>query len=87
MRTIKQLIRKDRKVYIYLRNEAVRLRFSHDADTEGITFDDGEKPQRDPWTMLWHSCPVVRFVFLVLPAECVMAAVPKTPFVSITKSI
>lgn len=43
MRTIKQLIRKDKKVYIYLRNEAVRLRFSHDADDEGITFDDGEK--------------------------------------------
>ncbi len=43
MRTIKQLIRKDKKVYIYLRNEAIRLRFSHEAEKEGITFDDGEK--------------------------------------------
>ncbi len=43
MRTIKQLIQKDKKVYLYLRNEAVRLRFSHEADKEGITFDDGEK--------------------------------------------
>ena len=40
MRTI---IQKDTKVYIYLRNEAVRQRFSQDADNEGITFDDGKK--------------------------------------------
>ncbi len=43
MRTIKQLIQKDKKVYLYLRNEAVRLRFSYESDKEGITFDDGEK--------------------------------------------
>lgn len=43
MRTIKQLIQKETKVYIYLRNEAVKQRFSQDADNEGIAFDDGKK--------------------------------------------
>ena len=43
MRIIKQLIQKETKVYIYLRNEAVKQRFSQDADNEGIAFDDGKK--------------------------------------------
>lgn len=66
MRTIKQLIQKETKVYIYLRNEAVRQRFSKDADNEGITFDDGKKVQRGLWTMLWHYYREARFVFSAL---------------------
>ena len=64
MRTIKQLIRKDRKVYIYLRNEAVRLRFSHDADTEGITFDDGEKASERPVDDVMALLPGGKICFL-----------------------
>lgn len=48
MRTIKQLIRNDRKVYIYLGNEAIRRRFGKDADREGITFGDKEKATHRP---------------------------------------
>lgn len=43
MRTIKELINQEKKVYILLRTKAVQYRFMSDADREGITFGDGTK--------------------------------------------
>ncbi len=39
MRTIKQLIRSDRKIYIYLRNRETKEKFCRDVEAEGITFE------------------------------------------------
>ena len=44
MRTIKELIRNEKKVYIYLSSKAIEYRFMSDAEREGITFGDGIKP-------------------------------------------
>ncbi len=44
MRTIKQLISKEQKVYILLKNKAIQFRFMSDAEYEGITFSDDAKP-------------------------------------------
>ena len=44
MRTIKSLASNEKKVYIYLRNTAIQLRFMSDAEREGITYGDGTKP-------------------------------------------
>ncbi|MBQ4568480.1 MAG: hypothetical protein IJA62_00235 [Ruminococcus sp.] len=41
MRTIRELINKDRKVYIFLRTKAMEYRFMSDAQREGITYSDG----------------------------------------------
>ena len=49
MRTIKQLIGKEQKVYIVLKNKAIMFRFISDAEYEGITFGDKVKPtERTP---------------------------------------
>lgn len=43
-RSIKNLIpQKDEKVYILLKDEAIRHRFMSDADTAGITYENGTK--------------------------------------------
>ena len=44
MRTIRQLINPDKKVYIYMRGKAIRYRFMGDAEREGITYGDRVKP-------------------------------------------
>ena len=44
MRTIRQLINSDKKVYIFLKNKAIKSRFMSDAEGEGITFGDKVKP-------------------------------------------
>lgn len=44
MRTIKQLINNEKKVYILLENKAIQFRFMGDAEREGITYGDGVKP-------------------------------------------
>ncbi len=44
MRTIKELVRNEKKVYIYLSNKAIEYRFMSDAEREGIIFGDGVKP-------------------------------------------
>ena len=41
MRTIRELINKEKKVYIVLQTKAMQYRFMSDADREGITFSDG----------------------------------------------
>ena len=43
MRTIRNLINQEKKVYILLRTRAIQYRFMSDADREGITFGDGVK--------------------------------------------
>lgn len=48
MRTIRELIKEEKKVYIYLRNKATEYRFISDAEREGITFGDGVKPTKRP---------------------------------------
>lgn len=48
MRTIRELIKEEKKVYIYLRNKATEYRFISDAEREGITFGDGVKPTERP---------------------------------------
>ena len=44
MRTIRQLINPEKKVYIFLKNKAIQSRFMSDAEGEGITFGDKVKP-------------------------------------------
>ena len=44
MRTIRQLINSEKKVYIFLRNKSIQSRFMCDAEHEGITFGDKVKP-------------------------------------------
>lgn len=44
MRTIKELINNEKKVYILLRNKAIQYRFMSDAEREGITYGDNVKP-------------------------------------------
>ncbi len=41
MRTIRELIGKEEKVYILLRNKPIRYRFMADAAMEGIAYGDG----------------------------------------------
>lgn len=43
MRTIRNLINQEKKVYIILRSKAMEYRFMSDAAREGITFGDGVK--------------------------------------------
>lgn len=43
-RTIKQLSRTDGKVYVYLANDEIGNKFMQQAESEGFTFCDGEKP-------------------------------------------
>lgn len=44
MQKIKDLINKEKHVYILLKNEEIAKRFMSDAETQGITFSDGTKP-------------------------------------------
>ena len=44
MRTIKELINNEKKVYILLRNKAIQYRFMSDAERECITYGDNVKP-------------------------------------------
>ena len=43
MKTIKELLQYEKKVYIVLPTKAMQYRFMSDADREGITFEDGVK--------------------------------------------
>ena len=49
MRTVKQLLSLEGRVYVCLSDEAVCSRFLRDAESEGFTFGDGVRPtQRTP---------------------------------------
>ena len=41
MQTIRQLISKEKKVYVLLKSKAIQYRFMSDAAREGITYGDG----------------------------------------------
>lgn len=43
MKKIKDLINKEKHVYIFLENEEIAKRFMSDAEAEGITFSDDTK--------------------------------------------
>ena len=57
MRNIKDLINKEKHVYIILKNEAVAKRFVEDAEAEGITFSDGSKPSDKPFDNIISLLP------------------------------
>ena len=44
MRNVTELSKLNGKVYVYLRNEIIAGKFLRDAEKEGFTFGDGEKP-------------------------------------------
>lgn len=44
MNTITELSKMAGRVYVYLRNETVAKKFLLDAEAEGFSFGDGEKP-------------------------------------------
>ena len=44
MRTIRNLINPEKKVYIYLPNDTIQHQFMSDAQYEGITYADNVKP-------------------------------------------
>ena len=44
MRTIKNLISNEKRVYIFMRDRATRFRFMSDAEREGITYFDHSSP-------------------------------------------
>lgn len=44
MRTIKELISNEKKVYILLKSKAIQYRFMSDAEREGIIYGDNVKP-------------------------------------------
>ena len=48
MRTIRNLINQEKKVYILLNNKAIQFRFMSDAELEGITYGDGAKATERP---------------------------------------
>lgn len=48
MRTIRELVQQEQKVYILLRTKAMQLRFMSDAEREGITYGDGINPTERP---------------------------------------
>lgn len=48
MRTIKELVKSEKKVYIFLRNKTIENRFMSVAEQEGITYGDGVKPTERP---------------------------------------
>ncbi len=44
MRTIKELISNEKRVYILLKNKETQARFMVDAEKEGVIYGDGIKP-------------------------------------------
>ena len=48
MRTIKELIINEKKVYILLKTKAIQYRFMSDAEREGITYGDKAKTTERP---------------------------------------
>ena len=48
MRTIKDLINNEKKVYILLNSKAIQYRFMSDAERENITYGDNVKPTERP---------------------------------------
>ena len=53
MRNVTELSKLNGKVYVYLRDEVIARRFLQDAENEGFTFGDGEKPTARPRNNLY----------------------------------
>ena len=53
MRNVTELSKMNGKVYVYLRNEVIVRKFLKDAENEGFTFGDGEKPTVRPGNNLY----------------------------------
>lgn len=49
MRTVKQLLNLDGRVYVYLSSKFVAQVFLKNAQAEGFRFRDGKKPTRRKW--------------------------------------
>ena len=65
MRTIRELVGKEEKVYILLRNKPIRYRFMADAAMEGITYGDGvpatDREVEDIMALQQENIPAVVF--------------------------
>lgn len=53
MRNVTELSKLNGKVYVYLKDEVIARRFLQDAENEGFTFGDGEKPTTRPGNNLY----------------------------------
>lgn len=53
MRNVTELSKLNGKVYVYLKDEMIARRFLQDAENEGFTFGDGEKPTARPGNNLY----------------------------------
>ena len=53
MRNVTELSKLNGKVYVYLKDEVIAKRFLQDAENEGFTFGDGEKPTARPGNNLY----------------------------------
>lgn len=53
MRNVTELSKLNGKVYVYLRDEVIARKFLQDAENEGFTFGDGEKPTARPGNNLY----------------------------------
>lgn len=64
MRTIRELIGKEEKVYILLRNKPIRYRFMADAAMEGNTYGDGTPATDREVDDIMALCPNGTICFL-----------------------
>lgn len=53
MRTMKDLLNLEGRVYVYTENEAIRDQFLVQAQEEGFSFEDGEKPTSRPFDQIY----------------------------------
>lgn len=53
MRNVTELSKMNGRVFVYLRNEVIAGKFLQDAEKEGFTFRDGEKPTARPGSDLY----------------------------------
>ena len=57
MKTIKELASMGERVYVHLKDEETAMRFLHQAESEGFTFDDGVSPTDRHWSELYAIHP------------------------------
>lgn len=57
MKTIKELASMGDRVYVYLKNKEIALRFRRDAEVEGFAFPDGAYPTERHWSDLYAIHP------------------------------
>ena len=57
MKTVKELASMGKRVYVYLKNKDVALRFLRNAEAEGFTFGDGVRATERHWSDLYAIHP------------------------------